>query len=181
MLRTRVTGEGFAHPCLLPPADFSPPFIEMSHRAPPPRPEKHRYKKSHIIRMAWKRDPATGNIRQNEEGREELRKLQLFGRNVADMFGENEEVEVVNLSLPAGPIRTNHEPSMASRRAGMTTPPRQVREDPFRNPFGGLGELPSEAGRTHRPPSIRRNRRTRRRLERRRRNTRKQRTVECQL
>jgi hypothetical protein len=55
-------------------------------------------------------------------------KLQRYGRNVAEMFEPNEHVEVVNFTpTEKHMIETNYEHSRESVRAGMSTPPRQIK------------------------------------------------------
>ena len=56
-------------------------------------------------------------------------------RNVANMFGNNENVEVVNFNANYTP-----EAPKNIRRAGLVTPQR-----PTRNVFGAVGALPSNA------------------------------------
>lgn len=83
------------------------------------------------------------------------RKLQQSGRNVYEMLEPNEYAEPVNFSL----MHSNRfEHPKSNYATGFVTPTKQKREP---NPFGNVGQLPSEA-------YGRRGRQTRRLLRRRR-------------
>lgn len=83
------------------------------------------------------------------------KKLQRSGKNVAEMFEPNEYVEPVNFNLMPS---NRFEHSKSNYAKGFATPTKQKKES---NPFGGVGQLPSEA-------YGRRGRQTRRLLRRRR-------------
>ena len=84
--------------------------------APPAAPRKH------------KKTMSRGRQLLKEEGPQPLLDLQRSGRKVAYKFRPNEHVELFELTpIEEHMARTNLERSAANVRAGMVTPPRQIK------------------------------------------------------